>query len=245
MSRREPTRWEKDRGIFLKLGFVLSLSMVILAFNYSVEPEVYITESEVIYDHQVIEIIRTADPKLKTPPPPVPINNLILEPVPAPVDPIGPIDISDPVPIGLPGLDPNPLKPDPPRQEPPIIVPDDNIPLLVVEVMPRFPGCEDQDMKRSEKEACATLELLKFMGSAIDYPAAAREVGISGMVVVQFIVEKDGSITNAKVVRDIGGGCGREALRVVKQMPRWIPGMQQGRAVRVQFSLPVRFELSK
>ena len=60
---------------------------------------------------------------------------------------------------------------------------------------------------------------------------------------VTFVIEKDGSIANAKVLRDIGGGCGQEALRVVKSMPKWKPGRQHGNAVRVQFNLPISFNL--
>ncbi|MBR3939337.1 MAG: energy transducer TonB, partial [Bacteroidales bacterium] len=67
--------------------------------------------------------------------------------------------------------------------------------------------------------------------------------GITGRVFLTFVVEKDGSIANARILRDIGGGCGQEALRVVKSMPKWTPGEQRGRPVRVQFNLPVSFEL--
>jgi protein TonB len=81
----------------------------------------------------------------------------------------------------------------------------------------------------------------------VKYPAIARENGIQGRVVVQFVVEKDGKITDANVVRDIGAGCGEEALRVVNSMnsmnQRWTPGKQRGKPVRVQFTLPVSFKL--
>jgi protein TonB len=81
------------------------------------------------------------------------------------------------------------------------------------------------------------------LGSHIRYPSLAKDNGIEGTVVVRFIVEKDGSISQPAIIRDIGGGCGAEALRVVKSMPTWLPGKQQGRPVRVQFSLPVQFKL--
>ena len=108
--------------------------------------------------------------------------------------------------------------------------------------MPRFPGCEELDT-RSEKQACANKKLLQFIGESLKYPSLAREADIQGTVVIRFVVEKDGSISNAEVVRDIGGGCGKEALRVVNKMPTWIPGSQQGHKVRVQFNLPIRFKL--
>lgn len=86
-------------------------------------------------------------------------------------------------------------------------------------------------------------ELLEYLSKNIKYPAIARENGIQGTVVVQFVVGKDGSIQSPQVVRSIGGGCDEEALRVVKGMPKWQPGKQQGRAVKVKFTLPIRFRL--
>jgi protein TonB len=88
---------------------------------------------------------------------------------------------------------------------------------------------------------------LEYIYKNVKYPAIARENGIQGRVVVQFVVEKDGKITDATVVRDIGAGCGEEALRVVNSMngmnTRWTPGQQRGQPVRVQFTLPVSFKL--
>ena len=118
-------------------------------------------------------------------------------------------------------------------------------PLIIAEVMPRFPGCEDQGMSKEERKTCADKKLLEYIYEHIDYPQAALQNDISGMIVVQFVVEKDGSITGAEVLKEIGGGCGREVLRVIDSMPNWVPGSQQGRKVRVMFRLPVRFEPSR
>ena len=93
--------------------------------------------------------------------------------------------------------------------------------------MPEFPGGEDA--------------LCDFLAKNIKYPQAAKKNNIQGKVYVQFVVERDGSITNHKVLRDIGGGCGDEALRVVRMMPKWKPGEIRGRKVRVQYVLPVKF----
>jgi protein TonB len=86
-------------------------------------------------------------------------------------------------------------------------------------------------------------ELLEYLAKHIKYPAIARENGIQGTVVIQFVVDKDGRVTEPVVVREVGGGCDEEALRVIKNMPRWIPGKQQGKAVKVRYTLPVRFRL--
>ncbi len=98
-----------------------------------------------------------------------------------------------------------------------------------VEQMPAFPGGE--------------AEMMKFIYKNIRYPPAARENGIDGKVVLQFVVDESGSISDIQVLRDIGGGCAEEAIRVVKLMPPWKPGKQNGNAVKVYFKLPVTFKL--
>ncbi|MDR2907615.1 MAG: energy transducer TonB [Bacteroidales bacterium] len=100
----------------------------------------------------------------------------------------------------------------------------------VVEENPGYPGGEQA---RQE-----------YLGNNIKYPAIARESGIAGTIYITFVVERDGSITDVKVVRGIGGGCDEEAIRVVQGMPKWAPGKQRGKAVRVQFMMPIKFTLA-
>ena len=97
------------------------------------------------------------------------------------------------------------------------------------EVMPEFPGGEQA--------------MMKFVAENVQYPEEAKEKEISGRVLVGFIVEKDGSIADVKVVKGIGGGCDEEAVRVVKAMPKWKPGMDKGKPVRVHYMLPLIFKL--
>jgi protein TonB len=99
----------------------------------------------------------------------------------------------------------------------------------IVEEMPSFPGGE--------------AELFKYLGKNIKYPEMANSAGISGVVYVTFVVDKDGKIKDVKVLRGIGGGCDEEAVRVVKNMPSWKPGKQRGKSVTVQYNLPIRFTL--
>ena len=113
----------------------------------------------------------------------------------------------------------------------------------VVEEMPRFPGCEDMSGTSADKENCAKQKMLEFIYKNVQYPKIARDQNIQGMTIIQFIVEKDGSINEAKLIRDIGGNCGTESLRVVNSFPTWIPGKQRGKAVRVQYTLPVKYKL--
>ncbi len=121
--------------------------------------------------------------------------------------------------------------------------PDSKEEFKIVERMPRFPGCEDEAGTDKEKKRCAERKLLEYVYRNIKYPQLARVHDIEGMAVVQFIVEKDGSISGQKILRDVKGGCGDAALDIVNSMPRWIPGYQRDKPVRVQFNLPVRFKL--
>jgi hypothetical protein len=118
-----------------------------------------------------------------------------------------------------------------------------------VEEMPRFPGCEMLDTTAEVKARCATQQLLNFMYNNIRYPQEAIREEIEGMVVMNFVVEKDSTISNLKIVKDIGGGCGLEAMRVAAQMNDigilWTPGKKDGKAVRTQFTLPIRFKIEE
>lgn len=102
-------------------------------------------------------------------------------------------------------------------------------PFTIVEQMPEFPGGEG--------------ELMKYLGQKIVYPPIAKDNGIQGKVYVNFVVDANGDIRDAKVVRGIGGGCDEEALRVVKSMPKWKAGKQNGRTVPVYYNLPIKFTL--
>lgn len=95
--------------------------------------------------------------------------------------------------------------------------------------MPQYPGGEKARTK--------------YMIGAVKYPTEAKEKGIEGVVYISFIVEKNGTITNVKVVKGIGGGCDEEALRVTKEMPKWLPGKNKGKPVRVQMTIPMKFAL--
>lgn len=118
-----------------------------------------------------------------------------------------------------------------------------------VELMPRFPGCEQLDTTLEARQQCASQQLLGFIYNNVRYPQQAIQGNIEGTVVLTFVVEKDGTISSPKVLKDIGGGCGEEALRVIGLMNpnniRWIPGRNKGQAVRTQFNLPVRFKLEE
>jgi protein TonB len=99
----------------------------------------------------------------------------------------------------------------------------------VVEEMPSFPGGET--------------ELLRFLSNSIRYPVIAQENGIQGRVICAFVVNRDGSIVDAEVLRGVDPSLDKEALRVISTMPKWSPGKQRGKAVRVKYTVPITFRL--
>lgn len=99
----------------------------------------------------------------------------------------------------------------------------------MVEQMPAFPGGQN--------------ELMTYLGKNIKYPTIAQENGTQGRVIIQFVVERDGSITDVRVARGVDPYLDKEAVRVIQSMPKWIPGKQNGKAVRVKFTVPVMFKL--
>ena len=99
----------------------------------------------------------------------------------------------------------------------------------IVEEMPSFPGGE--------------AAMMKYLANNIKYPAIAKDANIQGTVYVTFVVNEKGEVKDVKVLRSIGGGTDEEAIRVVQNMPKWKPGKQRGKAVKVQYNLPIRFTL--
>jgi protein TonB len=111
-----------------------------------------------------------------------------------------------------------------------IVEEDDEEVFMVVENMPEFPGGD--------------LGLMKYIQKNVKYPPIAKEYNITGKVYISFVVDKSGSVTNVKVVRGVDKNLDAEAVRVIKSLPKYKPGKQRGRPVRVQFTVPINFTLS-
>ena len=108
---------------------------------------------------------------------------------------------------------------------------DEDVIHVSVEIMPEFPG--------------GTAALMKYLGNNIKYPTISQEIGSQGRVIVQFVVDKDGTITNPVVVRGVDAYLDKEAIRVISSMPKWKPGVQNGKKVRVKYTVPVVFRLQQ
>ena len=248
MDRIDISQVDRNRSIYFKIGLICALALAILTLNFTTyqarDASLY-GEIEALTDLEDIPVVRTAHPKPKSLPPPRIATAEIL-----PVEVIEEYAERSLLPetpelTEGPEVDFTPVAVPESRPAPPVLPVEepenDNIPVIFAEEMPYFGDCKA--LPKAERQACSSRQLLTYLSQNIKYPALARENGIEGVVVVRFVVEKDGSISGLELVRDIGGGCGKEALRVVKAMPAWTPGLQRGRPVRVQFNLPVVFRL--
>ena len=118
---------------------------------------------------------------------------------------------------------------------------EDNTVYTKVDVMPRFPGCEDKP--KAKKVGCASSKMFNFIRENVKYPKLAKAEGKEGRAVVSFVVDKSGKIRDVEVVKDPGNEMGKEAKRVIEKFPTWVPGLLEGNKVNVKFILPVTFKL--
>jgi len=212
------------RRFLLQIGMFVSLVIVLYAFSYAVNvtktdsPEP-VAATEI--SEEMIPITRQEEAKPTTPPPP-PVAVEILSIVTDDVKITEDLEIVDSE------------TPKETKVEVAQIVTEkkekveDEI-FVVVENMPEYPG--------------GGLALRKFIATSIKYPSIAQENGIQGKVIVNFMVDRDGRILNAKIARGVDPSIDKEALRVVMTLPKWKPGMQRGKTVRVSYSLPISFQL--
>ncbi len=221
---------EKKKGLHLEIGLVTILALVLVAFNLrSTEKKDSDFAVQMVTTEMEEEILNTQEDEQQEPEPepeqPEPEVTTELEVVDDDAEltnELGIVDAGD-----------NANK----QQEDVVITEvggeeeekEEEI-FVFVEEYPSYPGGEEA--------------LYKYLYDNLQYPDVARDNNITGTVVIRFVVEKDGSITKAAVAREIGGGCGKEALRVINNMPKWKPGKQSGKAVRTEFTLPVQFQLN-
>ena len=227
-------------------GMVIALVLMIFAFSWTTYDEKLDVSGLLgsISDEIEMETPRTAEPPPPPPPPPPPAVQVIATDLPDVETRIfEDQSISEETSIEPPiVIKKETAAPPPPPPPPPPMAEHEREIFKVVEEAPTFPGCEDIDVK-AERQICAETKMLEFIYSKIQYPPIARENGVEGTVYIRFVVERNGSISNIEIVRDVGAGCGAEASRVVELMPKWNPGKQRGTPVRVMFTLPVKFDL--
>ena len=251
MKRIDISRLQKNKGIHFKISFIIALSMTIMAFNYTVYDYEQVVELEgPIYVDPDVEVIRTPSQEKPTPPPPkldfvqrieeVEETDLV-EAQPKPKE----IPLEIPADVAVLVAAPPVSKPAPPKPKPKPVVFEEEIDAgklyTIVEDMPEFGDCGTSKNK-NERKQISQKNLLQFIYKKIKYPRIALENGIQGRVFVRFIVNKEGVVEDAEILKEPGGGLGKEVLRVIDLMPKWKPGKQGLHPVKVQYTLPVEFK---
>ena len=216
----------RKKGLFFSIGLVVTCLFVISAFEWKSYAE--ITKVDFKDEETFEEIIDIPVTEFKKPPPPV-----IQHPEVVPVPDDEEIDKDIEINLDVEFTEEAPAKTTiiPKKPEPPVIKEEEPAEVIFL---------------TSEKEAKPVggyPAFYKYVQKNLKYPSQARRMGVDGKVYIKFVVEKDGSITDIKVIKGIGSGCDKEAVRVLKAAPRWEPGEQRGKPVRVRRSLPIVFSL--
>lgn len=218
---------ENKKGLFTEIGMILALVVCFTVFEWSTTvAEINMTGMSAPVDFNDIEemvpVTRTPEPPTPAPPPP-----------PKMADVINIVDDTDDLDSDLDifntEANPEDVVTFTTIEVPDEVTEEDDEVIVFAEQMPVFPGGEG--------------ELRKFLAQSVKYPPIAIESGIQGRVFVSFVVDQTGTVTNVRVARPLDPSLDKEAIRVVKAMPKWTPGFQRGRAVKVAYTVPINFVL--
>lgn len=214
---------ESKKFIFIEIGLIIALAGVLFAFEWKSYEKQEIDLGSLVIDDAPEEMVEITQQEKPPPPPPPEQQTTVIEIV------EDDMEIEDEIEIDVEADQETVVEEYVPVEEEEEEEEEAQI-FTVVESMPGFPGGE--------------VAMKRYLAENIQYPQMARESGIQGRVFVTFVVEKDGNVTDVKVLRGIGGGCDEEAIRVIKNMPKWQAGKQRGKPVRVQFNMPIMFKLN-
>ena len=216
---------EKGKTLNFLIGIVLVLSFLFVSFEWGI-PEIKVFQSTGDGGIHWIDEIPNTLPEPQTPPPPPPKTTV--------TDILTIVD--DKKEVADKDITSTEDTPDNPQTEPykpPVVVDNEeeesNTIFVIVEEMPQYPGGDT--------------ELLKFISRSIKYPMVAQENGTQGRVICSFVINTDGHIVDAEILRGIDPALDKEALRVINTMPKWKPGKQRGKPVRVRYTIPIIFRL--
>ena len=207
---------EKKKGLFFQIGLVVTLVIVLGAFEWKSYEKVDYNLGQLNLDDLEEEIIPITRQEITPPPPPPPPPEVIVI-----VEDI--VEIVDEAKIETTESDEKVAVIEIEKEN------EDEF-FMVEKKMPEFPGGD--------------LGLMKYIQKNVKYPPIAKEYNITGKVYVSFIVDKSGSVTDVKIVRGVDKSLDAEAVRVVKSLPKYKPGKQRGKAVRVMFTIPINFTLN-
>lgn len=225
IKKSEKANLRKDKPVYWLMGLVLVLSLCYVALEWTqkeISDVAVAKNDDAIFEEELDEIQQTQQ---DTPPPPPPPPVQEIEELNVVEDDVETesieINAEDDQEAAIEIAPPPDVKED---EEPEDVI------FVVVESMPEFPG--------------GAQAMYKYLSENVKYPVIAQENGIQGRVICQFTVNKDGSLVDIEVVRSGGDpSLDKEAIRVIKSMPKWKPGKQRGKAVRVKYTIPVNFKL--
>lgn len=217
---------EKGKLTSILMGMIVGLAVLFVGFEWS-DRDVQVVQSDGVSDIIAEEEVEITRPENTPPPPPPP-------PPPAAAEVLNVVDDN----VELADVDIISSEDDQAAAQtqvytPPAVVEEEEESaqtiFTVVEKMPEFPG--------------GTAALMTYLAKSIKYPVIAQENGIQGRVSCSFVINKDGTIVDAEVLRGVDPSLDKEALRVINTMPKWTPGQQRGKPVRVKYTVPVTFRL--
>jgi protein TonB len=229
ISRKTPKAdLENKRSTWRALGFVASLSIILVALSFTsydvATRQALNFEADLLEDEEIPVNVVTPPP-----PPPPPQQTTVIEIV----------DDEEEIEIEL-EIDDIELDED---TEIEIIDDDEDLgddnPFMIVENMPALAACTS--LRGDERHQCTQMEIIRYVSKNTKYPHIAKDAGIQGTVFVYFVVAKDGYVKDVKILRDVDPRLDKEAKRVVESLPRFVPGQQRGKNVSVQYTIPVKF----
>jgi len=210
---------KRTAGLFLNIGFVISMLLVIIAFEWKSYDDINLLELGQVEDSfvEITEAPVTRQP----PPPPLVAKQVEIIEIPDEEEIVEEIEVNLDIEITEETIIEEIVFEEPVKEEAIEEI------FTIVEQYPSYDGGD--------------IAFVKFVQKNLVYPEKARRMGLEGRVFIQFIVETDGSLTDFSILKGIMGGCNEEALRVMKESPRWLAGKQRGRSVRVQMIIPITF----
>ena len=235
LKKNPEVNLEKKRRTFSLIGLVVSLAIVFYAFEHGTRGEGGEGLGELNLEdieEEIVPITQQNQPPPPPPPPPPPVQELIqiVE---------DDVEIEDEIEIDTEADEDTEIEEIEVEEE----VVEDQI-FTIVEDMPAFPGCEHLTNK-DERAKCFTKKLYEFMGKNQNYPEMAKDANIQGTVYISFVVDKKGKVGDITILKGVHGGSmlDKEAVRMLSLLPKFTPGKQRGKPVKVKYNIPVKFVL--
>lgn len=239
--------WDKNRPVFFQLGLVIALALANIIINYhgtkpdysdyGLEDDNPVFSASEIRTHRIApELIKKEIPLVKKVDPLIAKIVTTNQPIIAPVEIHQPkitesfVENAEPSTIEVPNVVLVKSEPDKIHK--------------ITEKMPYLTSCEDLTGE-DERRSCTQNAMLAYIYKHLKYPDVARQNEIEGTVIISFVVDKTGKLKDLEVVRDIGGGCGTAASKVIKGLSNWSPGYHNDHAVNVKYTIPISFKLSR